>query len=189
MPHSYPYGKEVAARFFVERIPQWCRILDVGPGIGTYADLLAPHGYTLDAVEICGPYVQAYDLDKKYRHVTVGDVRAMNLSDYDVVILGDVLEHLSVADAYGVLARCRVAMVAVPYLCPQSSVTMELNGATVVNPHEAHVQDDLSPLVMAVRYPSLGVIWSNHCYGYYSNLRWVGYPDAWRVIPFSGGAV
>lgn len=187
MPFSYAYGKDAIARFFVDHIPRDCRILDVGPGVGTYADLLTPHGYTLDAIEICGAYVQAYGLGEKYHRIVIGDVRALSLHEYDVVILGDVLEHLSVADAYGVLSRCRVAVVAVPYLLPQSSVTMELNGATVVNPHEEHKQDDLSPLVMAIRYPALGMIWSNHCYGYFSNLRWTGYPDAWHITPFTAG--
>jgi 2-polyprenyl-3-methyl-5-hydroxy-6-metoxy-1,4-benzoquinol methylase len=68
MPYSYPCGKPDAIEFICKNTTTESKILDVGPGVGTYADLLKSYGYSIDALEIYEGYVEAYDLKKKYRN-------------------------------------------------------------------------------------------------------------------------
>jgi 2-polyprenyl-3-methyl-5-hydroxy-6-metoxy-1,4-benzoquinol methylase len=76
-------------------------ILDIGAGSGTYADALKNAGYskTIDAVEVWPQYIEKYYLKKKYRNVFHQDVRTRTDFDYDVVIFGDILEHMTKEEA------------------------------------------------------------------------------------------
>lgn len=174
MPHSYHYGKHEAVEFIKKHTTPNSKILDVGPGVGTYADYLKPD-YHIDGLEIYDGYITAYELDKKYKNIYLGNIVEFDVSEYDFVIIGDVLEHLTVDEANIVLQKCKNVLVAVPYMCPQGGVDFMHNEHHLVNPYEAHKQPDLTPLVMLTRYPSLGLVWSNHLYGYYSNIKWNGY--------------
>lgn len=86
-------------------------VLDVGAGDGTYARLLAdaPEGTTWLALEVHRPYVARYGLDELYDGVIVGDARRRRFPEVDVVILGDVIEHLEHADAVKVWKKARTA--------------------------------------------------------------------------------
>lgn len=166
MPTSYTAFKEEVKQWFVNNVSPKKVILDAGPGEGTYANLLNSLGYTIDAVEIWPPYIEKYNLDSKYRKVYVGDISRFDLSDYDFIILGDVLEHLPVNEAVRLIDKIKSAgkecLVAVPYLMPQD----EHEG----NKYETHHQSDLTPQVMSLRYPSLKLIYGNEHYGYYTNV-------------------
>ena len=107
MPHSYSFGKPEAVEYIRQNVPVTMKIMDVGPGVGTYSDLLTPYGYHMDCVEIYMGYIQAYDLHKKYRLVFCSDVMDFNLSKYDFVILGDVLEHLEIEKAQELVDRTK----------------------------------------------------------------------------------
>ena len=50
MPNSYSYFKSDIKQWFIDNIPTSERILDVGPGQGTYSELLRNLGYRMDAV-------------------------------------------------------------------------------------------------------------------------------------------
>ena len=171
MPYSYHFGKPEAISFVVKNTTTESKILDVGPGIGTYSDLLKPLGYDIDGLEIYDGYVDAYNLKEKYKNIYVGDIVNYDISEYDFVIIGDVLEHLSIEDALNVLSRCKNVIVAVPYLLPQGGVDFHHNGHHLINPYEEHKQPDLTPSIMLTRYPNLSLIWSNDLYGYYSNIK------------------
>ena len=95
MPHSWVGFKSRVQDWIKSNVSTDKRILDVGPGSGTYADLLSEYSYQMDAVEIFAPYIQKFNLREKYDNVYVGDIRTFNISDYDFIILGDVLEHLT----------------------------------------------------------------------------------------------
>lgn len=132
--------------------------LDVGAGSGTYARLLAPLGVTLDAVEIWQPYLEEYNLSTLYRDVFVEDVRTMAHSSdwnhsYDLVIFGDVLEHMTEAEALSVWAWAhRVAhwgLISVPIVhWPQEGTE---------NPHEAHVQDHIDAADLITKFGPFSV--------------------------------
>ena len=64
------------------------------PGLGTYSDLLRSLGYRMDAVEIYSPYIDKYGLRAKYDNVYCKDILEFDFSQYDFIILGDVLEHI-----------------------------------------------------------------------------------------------
>jgi len=88
--------------------PTAARILDVGPGWGTYARLL-PEYRRMEAVEVWQPYVDKYALEELYSVVHVGDALPFlaTCDHYDLIILGDVLEHFTIADAQLLMERCR----------------------------------------------------------------------------------
>lgn len=164
MPNSYTYFKPEIKQWFIDNIPTSKRILDVGPGQGTYSNLLRDLGYRMDAVEVWAPYVDQFDLRKKYDNVYVGDIREFNIGDYDFIILGDVLEHLSTEDAQKLIDDIhfldKQCLVAIPYMMPQ-------DGEEYGNSYETHHQPDLTPEVMSLRYPTLKKIYDNQWYGYY----------------------
>lgn len=169
MPGSLPWLKrEIAAHVRAELAksgPPVGGVVDVGPGAGWWADLVG-HG-RMDAVEVHGPYVERYGLASRYNTVIVNDVRAIYPAAYGwrYAIMGDVLEHLPVQDAAAVVRRWTAAgvrlLVALPFLSPQE--------ATGDNAHEAHVQDDLTPAIVAERFPDLRPLALRDDYGYFAN--------------------
>jgi hypothetical protein len=151
-------GLQVRQLITMHHDPAETVLLDVGAGQGKYARLL-PEYRDIDAIEVWEPSVDRYALRDIYRMVHVADVSDMvrrpNWTQlYQVGILGDVLEHIAVAEADYALrclaARCATLLVVVPYLYPQ--------GAEDGNEHQRHLQDDLTPEVMVVRYPHLKLI-------------------------------
>jgi 2-polyprenyl-3-methyl-5-hydroxy-6-metoxy-1,4-benzoquinol methylase len=138
-------------------------VLDVGPGSGIYVDLLSDCYDNIDCVEIHEPYVAKFGLREKYRRVFVGDVREFDFEWYDLIILGDVLEHMSFQDARKLLTRihpkCSEIIVSIPYLSEQ--------GPCYDNAHERHVQNDLTHEVFLMRYPDLTCLIRNDRVGVY----------------------
>jgi trans-aconitate methyltransferase len=115
-------------------------VLDVGVGCGTYATLLRPllpRAWFI-GVEVHEPYVHRFGLRTRYDALYVCDVRDLDpLPDADVVILGDVIEHLPHADAVTLWARARrAARLAVFAALP---VVEWPQGEVDGNPHEAHL--------------------------------------------------
>lgn len=150
MPYSLKGGKAQTAAWFHENAAAIQRVLDIGPGSGTYARLIKQqHGLALDAhwcgVEIWKPYIEKYQLTDLYDTIINQDVRDLDWSQmghFDVTIAGDVLEHMTKAEAE-TLVRCvlrhsRTLIVSIP-IChmPQDDHAYE-------NPYEAHVKDDWS---------------------------------------------
>ena len=139
MPRSSWDGKEYI-RFLIGKIKPKSA-LDVGAGAGTYRDLLdIPH---FDAVEIWAPYVERFGLIDAYREVFIEDVRrfAFDREKYDLIIFGDVLEHMTKNEAISVVSRAlhsgAMVLVSIPIIdYPQG----ECDG----NPFEAHVKPDWS---------------------------------------------
>ena len=167
MPYSFTYFKEEVKEWFIENIPTSKRILDVGPGLGTYSDLLRSLGYRMDAVEIYEPYIEKYGLRAKYDNVYCKDILEFDFSQYDFIILGDILEHIPALQARALMNTIvhnkQECLVAVPYEMEQ--------GEHEGNIHETHHQPDLTHDVMKERYPDLTELYSNEYYGYYTYTR------------------
>lgn len=162
MPYSYSDFKQEIRNHFLQNIKTDTFILDVGPGAGSYAQLLPE--YKMDAIEIYEPYVSMFQLKNIYKNVYIGDVREFDLSNYDYIILGDVLEHLSVEDALILLDKIsnKKYLVAVPYLFEQ--------GEEYGNIYETHLQPDLTENIVIERF-KLKTLFSNNRYGYFINYE------------------
>jgi len=165
MPYSYPQYKNEVKSHILSNIPTSSKILDVGPGCGTYSHLLRNEGYKIDAIEVWEPYVKQFELEKHYDNVFLGDIREFDFSSYDYIIMGDVLEHLSTEEAQQILDKInsnnQKCLIAVPYEYEQG----EYQG----NTYEIHLQPDLTPSNVLDRYPSLKLLYGNEEYGYYVN--------------------
>lgn len=148
MPFSTPVLDDVCVNWIRGNCSTEVVVLDIGAGAGKWRALLPE--YQMDAVEAFAPTIEHFHLREHYREVFCQDVMTFkDFSKYGLVILGDVLEHLTVEDAQALLARlegCKV-VVKVPYLSPQGAI----NG----NDYEIHRQPDLTTEVMLQRYPSL----------------------------------
>lgn len=168
MPNSYTYFKEEVREWFRENVPANTKVLDVGPGQGTYGKLLYELGYNIDAVEVWDPYISEYKLWEYYGNVHIADIREFNWSEYDFIILGDVLEHLTAEEGQKLISDIAMArkqcLVAIPYM-------MEQDGEKYGNTYETHLQADLTKEVMAERYPTLDLLYANEHYGYYVSKK------------------
>lgn len=160
---SYYFGKDIICAWIRENFSAKTEILDVGACDGIWRQLLPE--YTMDAVEIHGPNA---DRLHGYRKVFRRDVDGLDYVHYDLIIFGDVIEHMDVEKAQRVLAyarpRCRDMVVAVPFLYPQDA----FGG----NPWEKHLQPDLTAEIFAARYPGFSVLCDtglNYCYYHKEN--------------------
>lgn len=138
------------------KYPPDTRILDVGAGQGKYRVLLPEYEYVY-GVEVFREYVEANNLRDLYHKVYTQDIRNF-VDEYGyaflkdmVVVMGDVLEHLTLEEAQHVLDELRnyvtEIIVVVPYEYPQG----EEDG----NVHQVHLQDDLTVESMTRDYPEL----------------------------------
>lgn len=133
-------------------------IVDVGPGVGTYAKLLAgPDVKRIVGIEVWEPYVTTYRLRDYYDDLIIGDVRTVSIPPTDVVILGDVAEHMSAGEALDVWRRCADAARCAVYLSipvvhyPQQPIED--------NPYEVHVEEDWSHDKVLAHFAGIGASW------------------------------
>ena len=143
-------------------------VLDLGAGSGTYRDLMTPvlPGATWTAVEVFKPYIDFFNLHTKYAKVFQADIRQFIPSEnYDVVIAGDVLEHMTKAEAVTVvtnhLPMCKYFIISIPIVkYPQG----EFDG----NPYQAHVKDDWSHQEVLSSFPNIERSWTGEKIGVYA---------------------
>lgn len=138
MPRSIVEGKAWISHEIARLRPM--TLLDIGPGIGTYSDLLreVTPGASWSCVEVFRPYVQMFDLASKYDIVHCADIRHFSWpTAYDVVILGDILEHLTLADARIVWSTARANA---RYVALSIPIVEYPQGAQYGNDHEVHLQ-------------------------------------------------
>ena len=139
MPYSSQNGKTFIKQLVESAKPT--TVLDVGAGSGTYAKFLNIDKQNLTAVEIHEPYLEQFSLMEYYDKIIVEDIRNYQPDHYDLILLGDILEHMSVQEAKLVLEKCRkssnLTIVSIPLgYYPQD----EYQG----NPYEKHVTDNWS---------------------------------------------
>lgn len=147
-------------------------ILDVGAGSGTYADLLMQNRYIgakIDAVEVWQPYIEEFRLNQKYRKVYDVDIRDFDRYNHDLVIFGDILEHMSLDDALKVWDTaskyCAHAVISIPIIHYHQG---EIND----NPYEVHVKDDWSHEEVLQMFSHINDSWQGEITGaYWANFR------------------
>ncbi|MFH9574202.1 class I SAM-dependent methyltransferase [Streptomyces sp. NPDC017454] len=178
MPTSDTEGKDWSLQWFRYHLPN--TVTDIGPGEGTYAKLFRPvhHGVWWTAVEIFKPYIRKYGLKNTAKRTGMYDeihnLDAREAPDHlyhrDLVVFGDVLEHVERDDAAALLERAVAAgawniLVSVPIVPSEQG---EVDG----NPHEAHLHqwdaDDMDAVMAGLggnaetfRGSTLGCWWWN----------------------------
>lgn len=151
MPGSMPEGKEFTRQFLLNQDVK--RVLDVGPGSGNYYDLLncqgeyhgwgPPYMYVdieWVAIEIFEPYIPRFGLTHKYRKIYVADAYELNwdgLGQFDVIFLGDVLEHMTEDRGRSVIAKAVAHGTHVVISLP---IVDYPQGPSYGNVHETHVE-------------------------------------------------
>jgi hypothetical protein len=140
MGYSNPENKPWAQQKIIELHPQ--TVLDVGAGQGTYLNLIREGlgaEVVVNAVEVWQPYINEFNLLNRYDKLFALDVRDITNFEYDLVILGDILEHMSESDAINlwdkISKQAKYAMISIPIIHYHQDA---ING----NPYEVHVEED-----------------------------------------------
>lgn len=159
MPTSYLDFKKEIKDYIYRRYNKDIKILDVGPGEGTYYNLL-PDYKNMDCVEIYEPYVNQFNLKEKYKNVFVSNILDFDFEYYDVIIMGDILEHIETEKAVELInkliKKCDDIIISVPYLADFNYLYDD-----EPNKNELYLQVDLTEDVMGKRYTMLKRLWSN----------------------------
>tara|TARA_E500000305_G_scaffold94884_2_gene84032 strand:+ start:2993 stop:3529 length:537 start_codon:yes stop_codon:yes gene_type:complete len=154
MPRSCSLLRQDIKKYLTENYDKDLKILDVGPGEGTYFNLLSDYFNNMDAVEVWEPYIQQYNLKDKYSNVFNENILDFNFDFYDIIIMGDVLEHIEIESAKKLIKnltkKCNQLLIVVPFNLPQ--------GPKGGVEYEEHKQPDLSDSVMLERYPDLKLL-------------------------------
>jgi predicted TPR repeat methyltransferase len=143
MAGSNPENRDWILQKVLEIQPK--SIIDVGAGAGTYSQLLRKHlpDTKFIAVEIYGKNIEQYKLQEMYDEVIYADVRLLNSFVADLVIFGDVLEHMTQVEAINVwdVARhsAKWGIISIP-------IVHYAQGEVDGNIHEAHIVDDWNNL-------------------------------------------
>jgi SAM-dependent methyltransferase len=154
MPASNPETKPWIAEQIAKIKPN--TVLDVGAGKGLYLnllyDVLGKGNVHVTAVEVWEDYIKFFMLKLRYGTLIQADVRHMDHFEYDLVILGDVLEHMSKEDAVAlwdkVSKQAKYAVIAIPIIHhPQEAIND--------NPYEVHVKEDWSTKEVLETFPGI----------------------------------
>ena len=149
MSYSLKSGKAETLAWFQANEATIKTVVDIGPGSGTYIKLIREDAQccvdaTWIGVEIWKPYIEEFNLESRYNQVLNQDVRTVDWAvlNPDVVIAGDVLEHMTKQDAVALVDRIlqvsKMLIVSIPIR------HMPQDEHAYPNPHEAHVKDDWS---------------------------------------------
>ncbi len=119
MPWSNPENQ----RWVIDKVKQLQpkTIIDVGAGAGTYAKLLKPYVQShFVGVEIFKDYIETYKLKDLYDEIWLEDIRKYNSLQADLIIFGDVLEHMTKEEAISVWKvasqGCKYGIISVPII-------------------------------------------------------------------------
>ncbi len=142
MPGSSEKGKALIKKWFIS-IAKKDLVLDVGPGWGTYSKLLRESNQIWHAVEIHEPYVDRFQLETLYDEIFIEDIRRFTPSvQYEVIICGDVLEHMQNEEAILVLQKLfqytKYIIVSLP-LDAETNAPPGTGDIDWNNPYELHV--------------------------------------------------
>lgn len=159
MPGSFDFFNDDVKNFVCTNFVPGSNILDVGPGAGKYGKMFKDK-YQIDGCEIFNPYIFQYGLEKIYRKVYNEDICkfVFTRGNYDLIILGDILEHIKVEPAQTLVKRLNedlgaALLILVPYGYHQ--------GVSHGNVHEIHEQPDLTEKLFHERYPGFTKILGN----------------------------
>jgi cyclopropane fatty-acyl-phospholipid synthase-like methyltransferase len=140
---SSKQGKPETVKWVNDNKDSINNILDIGAGSGTYYKLLSPiKTFKWSAVEAWKSYIEEFNLEQMYEVVYNEDIRNFKWQEqYDLVIAGDILEHMTKSEAEEVVKKIldhtKTLIISIPIThMPQEAIND--------NPFEYHVKDDWS---------------------------------------------
>jgi len=148
MPYSDDSNVEYVEYFIGGLQPN--HVLDVGAGAGKYGKIVRAKANPLEltALEPWEPYIDEFKLDDIYDNVFTIDIREANwdvsrktisLGLYDLIIFGDVLEHMTKEDAIEVYGKAASHTTNIIISIP---IVHYPQGHEHGNPYEEHIKDD-----------------------------------------------
>ena len=161
MPFSTSIFKQETLQFIKNKFNRTSTVLDVGAGCGTYSNLFEGYFYKIDAVEGFEPYVEEYKLKERYTNVFVQNILDFDFTYYDLIILGDILEHIDEESGIKLVEKlyekCNDLIIAVPYKSKQ--------GVWFDNELEIHRQDNLTNKSFLEKYKGFKTFCNRYDYG------------------------
>jgi len=164
-----PYSSGVFDQFVIDLVLNCVekrqKLLDVGAGAGKWGFYFREYFENVRALEPHKPYISQFKLHEVYDSISSETIQEFSFSEsYDLVVFGDVFEHLNMLDAKALIKtldeRKQRSVFIIPYLYPQKKV--------YGNALEEHLQPDLTPGIMEFRYPELDLEKKNDSLGVYS---------------------
>lgn len=140
MPFSPYENKEWILEKIKEVNPK--SILDVGVGEGILEQIARPifgSEVKIDGIEVWKPYISEYKLEDKYDNIFNVDAREWDIWDYDVVMFGDVLEHMTETEAVTLWNKAAKSAKSILLSIP---IVHSPQGAWGGNPYEIHHEED-----------------------------------------------
>jgi len=163
MPFSTPIFKQETFDFLKNKYDASVRILDLGAGCGTYSDMMRTVFPNMDAVEIHAPYIDEYQLRNKYNNVWNENAITFDFDYYDVIILGDILEHIEESEGIKLIEKlynkCNDLIIGIPFNSEQ--------GVHFDNIYEIHLQAELTNESFLAKYKGFRPLALRYDYGIY----------------------
>jgi hypothetical protein len=163
MPFSTPVFKKETIDYLVNKFPPSSTILDVGAGAGYYSKLLKETFPNMDAIEIFEQYIGMYQLKLKYRNVWNENILTFEFDHYDIILMGDVLEHIEESEGIELVkklySKCDELVIAIPFNAPQ--------GEYFGNIYETHLQPKLTHEDFLSKYDGFKPLEYRNDYGVY----------------------
>lgn len=151
---SFAEGKEFISGWIRAKFHKGATCLDVGSCDGNWQSRLGDY-LIMDAVEIWQANIDYHKLNDRYRECWCKDIADFEYEHYDLILFGDVIEHMSVEQAQKAIeyarTRCKEMIIAVPFLYRQ--------GPMYGNQYERHIQEDLTPEIFSERYPGFEILY------------------------------
>jgi 2-polyprenyl-3-methyl-5-hydroxy-6-metoxy-1,4-benzoquinol methylase len=154
---SADVGKPVILKYILENIKKNQKVLDVGFGSGVYGKLLRTFYYRyVDGIDVFDKHLEEFGLDLIYDNIYIENILEFEFEFYDLIIMGDVLEHIELEAAKKLLTKfieekkCDHLIVSIPFESEQGDVHE--------NVHEIHLQDNVTAKYMEKHYPYLDLI-------------------------------
>lgn len=138
MPGSTRHGKDIIKNWVQSKPIE--SIVDIGCGSGTYRKLLGDK-YRWIGVDIWGPYIDKFGLNKLYDKVVIAqaDIIDWRKLQADLIIFGDVLEHMERQTALEVVHGASVYYPHMVVSLPISEMNKFKSKEHYGNTHEKHI--------------------------------------------------
>lgn len=141
MCNSVLRGKDWVEDFYVEHKGEIYSVLDIGCGRGIWAGCLKSNKPEVlwHGIEIWDPYIKKYwkNLSRLYDEIFSANIINFDyFRNYDLIIMGDVLEHMTLENAKKVL---KDAINHSKYICVSMPLGDDPHPAEHGNPYQEHI--------------------------------------------------